>query len=154
VSAVRKNPRTPPSDLALLQREVNLLFERLGEAERAERPESTAWVPSADVYECGGSLKVVVEVPGLAPESLRVACKDRDLVIEGERRERRPTASSVAFVCMERHQGRFKRVIPIDIAVDLQKAEARLCGGLLIVTLPRLRDRRGRETLIPVRREE
>jgi HSP20 family protein len=154
VSVVRKALRTSLSELALLQREVNQLFERLHEAERVERPESAAWLPSADVYECGGSLKIVMEVPGLAPESLRVACKDHDLVISGERRERRPAAGTAAFVCMERHQGRFKRAIPIDIAVDLQKAEARLSGGLLIVTLPRLKDRRGRETVIPLRREE
>ncbi len=154
MSVVRKSLRTPLSELALLQREVNQLFERLGEAERAERPESAAWLPSADVYECNGSLKIVLEVPGFGPESLRVTCRDRELVVAGERRERRPAAGTAAFVCMERHQGRFKRVIPIDIAVDFQKAEARLGGGLLVVTLPRLKDRRGRETVIPLRREE
>jgi HSP20 family protein len=153
VSVVRKHLRTPLSELALLQREVNQLFERLSEAERAERPEGVSWMPSADVYECGGALKIVLEVPGFAPESLRVTCRDRELLVVGDRRERRP-AGAAAFVCMERHQGRFRRAIPIDIAVDLTKAEARVAGGLLIVTLPRLKDRRGRETVIPVRREE
>ena len=153
MSVVRKSLRTPLSELALLQREVNQLFERLGEAERADHPEGAAWLPSADVYECGGNVKVVVEVAGFPADSLRVTCRDRELVVTGERREGRP-AGSAAFVCMERHQGRFKRVISIDIPVDLQKAEARLSGGLLIVTLPRLKDRRGRETVIPLRREE
>jgi HSP20 family protein len=154
VAVIKRSARTPLSELALLQREVNQLFERLAEAERAERPDSAAWLPSADVYECGGNLKVVVEVPGLVPDSLKLTCKDHELVVTGERRERKPAGGTAAFVCMERPQGRFKRAIPIDIAVEVQRAEACLSGGLLIVTLPRLKDRRGREAVIPVRREE
>lgn len=87
MAVIRRSARTALSELALLQREVNQLFERLAEAERAERPDSAAWLPSADVYESGGNLKVVVEVPGLVPESLKLACKDHELVIVGERRE-------------------------------------------------------------------
>ncbi len=154
MALIRRSARTPLSELALLQREVNQLFERLAEAERAERSDAAGWQPSADAYECGGNLKIVVEVPGLVPESLKLVCRDRELVIVGERREKKPAGRAAAFVCMERPQGRFKRVIPIDIAVEVQKAEARLLGGLLIVTLPRVKDRRGRETVIPVRREE
>lgn len=148
-------PRTPLSELALLQREVNQLFERLAEAERAERPVSAAgWQPSADVYECAGNLVVVVEAPGLSSEALRITCKDQSLVVSGERRERRPNGGAAAFLCMERPQGRFKRVIPLDIAVDLREARAELQAGLLTITLPRVKDRRGREVVIPVERKE
>jgi HSP20 family molecular chaperone IbpA len=55
---------------------------------------------------------------------------------------------------MERGQGRFRRAIPIDIPVDVAGAEAQLSGGLLTVTLPRLKERRGQDTEIPVKREE
>ncbi len=148
-------PRTPLSELLLLQREVNQLFERLAEAERAERPVSAAgWQPSADVYECSGNLVVIVECPGIAPDALRISCRDQTLVISGERRERRPAAGAAAFLCMERPQGRFRRVIPLDLAVDLREARASLEGGLLTITLPRVKDRRGREVVIPVEREK
>lgn len=151
----RKMPRTPLSELALLQREVNQLFERLAEAERAERPlGASGWQPSADVYESAGSLVVVVEAPGLSGDALHVGCRDQSLVVTGERRERRPAAGAAAFLCMERPQGRFKRVIPLDIAVDLREARATLHNGLLTVTLPRVKDRRGREVVIPVERKE
>jgi HSP20 family protein len=147
-------PRTPLSELTLLQREVNQLFERLADAERAERPAAaTGWQPSADVYESGGNVVVVLEVPGLAPEALRVGCRDQSLVVTGERRERRPGPAS-AFLCMERPQGRFRRVIPLDVAVDLREARATLGHGLLTVSLPRVKDRRGREVVIPVERNE
>ena len=55
---------------------------------------------------------------------------------------------------MERPQGRFTRIILIDVAVDIQLAEAHVAGGVLTVTIPRLKDRSGREIVIPVRREE
>ncbi len=150
----RRLPRTPLSELALLQREVNQLFERLAEAERAERPATaTGWQPSADVYECSGNLVVVIEVPGMPVDQVRVSCQEQSLVVTGERKERKPAAGATAFLCMERPQGRFKRTIPLDIAVDLREARAALEDGLLVITLPRVKDRRGREVVIPVERK-
>ena len=146
--------RTPLSDLVLLQREVNQLFERLAGLDRAGRAPAGEWVPAVDVYECNGKLTIVMEVPSFTAEGLHVAIKDRSLVVSGERREKRPTGGVAAFLCMERPQGRFTRTIPMDMALDVQQSEARLSGGVLTVTIPRLKDRRGRERVIPVRVEE
>jgi len=146
--------RTALSDLVLLQREVNQLFERLAGLDRAGRAPAGEWVPSVDVYECNGKLTIVVEVPGFSADQLRVSIKDRSLAVSGERREKRPTGGIAAFLCMERPQGRFTRTIPMDMALDVQQSEARLSGGVLTVTIPRLKDRRGRERVIPVRVEE
>jgi len=154
MSVIRKPMRSMPLDLALLQREMNQLLERLADFDRAEQADEADWVPPVDIYECRGRLTVVVEVPGLAPDSLRVVVKDRRLVITGERRERRPPAGQASFLCMERPQGRFTRALGLDVPVDVQDAEARVAAGVLTVTLPRLKDRRGRETVIPVEREE
>jgi HSP20 family protein len=148
----RPTPTTIP-DLGLLQREIGELIERLSVLERSEPPASGDWCPSTDVYETRGSVFVVVEVPGLAPDALKVVVKDRSLHVSGERRERRPSGPA-AFLCVERPQGRFTRKIPLDVAVDLAKAEASLAGGLLTISVPRVKDRRGREIPIPVRRAE
>jgi HSP20 family protein len=94
----------------------------------------------------------VIDVPGLGPESLRLVFRERELVLAGERRPRR-TGSGVTFLCLERPHGRFERRVPLDAPVDVARARATLRGGLLSVTLPRLRERRGRETVIPVERE-
>ncbi len=155
MSVMRKPMRAPLSELALLQREINQLFERLSGFERSDAA-AGEWSPSLDAYECHGALVIVAEVPGLAPESLRVSCRDHVLVISGERRERRPPAGAAAFLCIERPQGRFSRKIPLDLAVDLRLAEARLEGGLLTITLPRGRHPReegeGRMRRFPQRR--
>ena len=138
----------------LLQQEMNRLFERLAALGRPERTAGGEWMPSVDVYECDGCLRVVVEVPGLQPESLRVTYREGELTISGERRDRAPAAESTGFLCMERPHGRFSRTLALDVSLDVRQAEARLAGGVLTVVMPRVKDRRGRETVIDVVREQ
>jgi HSP20 family protein len=153
MTVIRRPPRTAHLDLALLRREVHQLLERLADLDRSEPPSNGEWTPSVDVFESHGKLTIVAEVPGLTAEGLRVMFRDRHLVIAGERKERQP-AGSASFLCMERPQGRFTRMVTLDVPVDVRSAEARLSGGLLTVTIPRLKDRRGRATVIVVQRED
>jgi len=148
----RRAARPPVSALALLQQEVNDLFLRLSALDRTERLPGNEWSPVADVFESKDRLVVVVEVPGLPPESLHVAHREGELVLSGERRARR-VGPGASFLCLERPHGRFERRIPIDLPVDVARARATLARGLLAVSLPRLRERRGRETVIPIERE-
>jgi|SRR5687767_8260400 HSP20 family protein len=150
---VRKPARGVHAELALLQRELNDLVGRLVDTEAPARQHVGEWLPAVDVFDCRGKLTIVVEAPGLAPESLRVACRGGKLVISGERRDIRPPGGA-GFLCMERPRGRFTRVIDLDLAVDLAGAEAKLRDGLLVIAIPRLKDRRGRETVIPVEAEQ
>jgi HSP20 family protein len=149
----RRSTRPPVSSLALLQQEVNELFQRLALVDRAEPLPSSEWCPPVDVYEARERLVIVSEVPGLSPESLRVVFRERTLVLSGERRARR-AGPGTSFLCLERPHGRFERTIPLDVPIDAAHARATLQGGLLTVTVPRLRERRGRETVVPIEREQ
>ena len=153
MSSFRRLIAEPMTDLALLQREINQLFERLAGYDRGAAQPSVEWTPPVDMFECKGNLIVVVEVPGMLSESLKLVAREGMLVVAGERRDKRPQGL-VAFHCMERPIGRFMREIAVDRALDVRKAEARLEKGLLTITIPRLKDRRGRETVIPVERVE
>ena len=148
----RRPPRPPISALALLQQEMGELVHRLSVLDRADRLPGSEWSPAVDVFEARERLVVVIEVPGLAAESLRVVFRERELVLSGERRVRR-TGSACSFLCLERPHGRFERAIPVEVPVDVARAKATLRAGLLTVFLPRLRERRGRETVVPIERE-
>src|SRR5512139_3454645 len=117
----RRVQRPPISALALLQQEMGEIVHRLSVLDRADRLPGSEWSPAVDVFEARDRLVVVIEVPGLAEDSLRVAFRERAILLEA----------------------------PVDVA----KARATLRGGLLTVTLPRLRERRGRETVVPIERE-
>jgi HSP20 family protein len=149
----RRTVRAAPDEVALLREEVARLFERLGGFEQPPRGPSAEWSPSVDVFEVGTMLRVVVEVPGLAPDAVRVTYRDGHLTITGERRERRP-GGAVGFLCMERPHGRFRRSLFLDLPLDVRGAEAHLGNGLLEVFIPRLKERRGRETEIPIKQEK
>ena len=148
-----RTARPPMSAMALLQQEVNELFQRLSILDRADRLPGSEWSPPVDVFEQRDRLVVIAEVPGLAPESLKVAFRERALVVSGERRTPRVGAGA-SFHCLERPHGKFERSIPLDVPVDVGSARAVLTGGVLTVTLPRLRERRGRETVIAIEREQ
>ena len=68
---------------------------------------------------------VTIEVPGLPAESLKVAFRGHNLVLSGERRTAR-TGAGVSFQCLERASGRFERVFPLDLPVDIAQAKATL----------------------------
>jgi HSP20 family protein len=146
----RRTGRPQMSAIAILQQEVNELFGRLSAIDDADRVPPGEWCPAADVYESKDGLVMVLEVPGLLPESMRVTIRNRSVVVSGERRPRHPAGT---FLCLERPHGRFERAIKIDAPVDAARARAVLADGLLTVTLPARRERRGLEIPIPIERE-
>ena len=145
--------RHPTAELAFLQREVEQIFARLSSVDQSEHVAAGEWSPAIDVFEVKDHLTVVAEVPGLAPDSLSVVCRNRQLVISGEQRAECVAENVDGFLCMERPHGRFSRSIPLPSAVDVPNAEARLSQGLLTITIPRLKERRSREIVIPIQRE-
>jgi HSP20 family protein len=140
-------------ELTFLQKEVEQIFARFGAFDRDERIGTSEWSPPVDVFESKDNLTIVVEVPGMAPGSLSVVCKNRKIVVTGERRHENPADDVAGFLCLERPHGRFARAIPLTQAVDVAHAEARLGQGLLTISIPRLKERRSREVVIPIRRE-
>lgn len=151
--SVSNRARDPLGELTLLQREVGLLFERLMELQGGDQPPGGDWVPPVDVYESEGCVVVVVEVPGLPAESLRVVFHEGQVAISGKREERRRAGTVAGFLCMERPHGSFRRRIPVEGALDFDSARARLARGILTVTLPRLEERRKKEIVISIQSE-
>jgi HSP20 family protein len=149
VPTTRKSATPALSELLLLQREINDLVARMGGAATGSVPAGD-WSPQADVFDRGDLLVIAIEVPGLAPDQVRVVSSSGHLIVSGERRQ--PRVGRATFHCLERPSGRFSRSVSFDGPVDLGRAEAVLARGVLTVTIPRLPERRGREVEIRVRR--
>jgi HSP20 family protein len=79
------------------------------------------------------ALRVVVELPGIDPASIKVVVADRMLVVAGERR--RPPISG-RYQQLEIEYGTFQRRIQLDEPVDPAAASARYEQGMLTVDLP------------------
>jgi HSP20 family protein len=110
-------------------------------------------VPALDVFETPGSVEVIVDLPGVPAESIRVAWSRGVLVIAGQKTPGGCEHHHAAFHLAERGFGRFARVLRLAGALDAGRAHATLTAGELHVVLPRIEERRGREIPIPVRVE-
>jgi HSP20 family protein len=105
-----------------------------------------------DLYEEAEAFLVSIEVPGVPREELRLSVVAGSLVVEGRKREEAvpKRKGRVAFECAERAYGPFRRVVELPGAADAGRIVARLAEGLLTVTLPKIRERRGRKREVPI----
>jgi HSP20 family protein len=98
--------------------------------------------PPIDVRETDESLEVVLDLPGVALQAVRVIARGQMLLVAGEKRPRRGRGDS-SFHLVERDFGRFARAVRLPVACDTARASARLADGELRITLPRVKERRG-----------
>jgi HSP20 family molecular chaperone IbpA len=96
-------------------------------------------------------LHVVVELPGIDPESVEVAATGRTLTISGTRE--RPKVAGARYQTMEIEYGAFQRRIELGEEIDSTSATATYERGLLKVVLPvAARESDRPPTPIPVQR--
>jgi HSP20 family protein len=93
-----------------------------------------AWIPDIDVTRRDDKIVVSVDLPGLAPDDVRVMVEDDAIIIEGERRYENVREEGDVWQA-ERTYGRFRRVIPLPEGAQPESAEARFENGVLEVAV-------------------
>ncbi len=132
--------------------EVARLFEHLEQTTGAARLQAAGHcTPTLDVRETTEALEVVLDLPGVAADHVRILLKQNVLVMVGLK----PTPYAAdrngsTFHVVERGFGRFARAVRLDGAFDGGRARALFRAGELRVIVPRIDDRRGREILVPI----
>ena len=121
-----------PRDIDRLQREIAELFSDLWQVPRYAGVRRY-FRPAVDVYRRDTELRIVVELPGVAPESVELVAGARQLVLAGER-ERPKTPGS--YEQMEIEYGRFERTVSLPADVDANAAGAEYEHGILTIVLP------------------
>jgi HSP20 family protein len=134
-----------------LSREVRRLFEDIAR----HRPERRAYVsgecsPTLDVLETEHTVEIVVDLPGIGADSLRIMLKGGVVLVVGEKDRAEPSRTPRSYHLVERDFGRFARAVHIHVAVDASRARATLTHGELRIALPKIAERRGSEILLPI----
>jgi HSP20 family protein len=137
-----------PFDVGDFVDEVRSVFLELG---RAFDFESSAGEssPSIDIVETHDAVEVIVDLPGVPLEAVRVMAKGDALLVVGEKAPGRLRTDST-FHLVERSFGRFARTVRLAAPCETERARATLIDGELRIWLPKIGDRRGRTILIPV----
>ena len=105
--------------------------------------------PPLDVLETASALEIVVDVPGVDPDSIRIAVRRDTLLVVGAKLAPKSDPRG-RFHLAERSYGRFARALRISAAVDPRRARATASAGELRIVLPHVEDRRGTMLMIPV----
>ena len=138
-----------PADLAQdVQRLLDDLVKRRPDRRHVVAGEC---MPVVDVFETEKTVEIVLDLPGIAADAIRILFKAGVLLIVGEKErpdltKRGPTS----FHLVERDFGRFARAVRINAAVDASRARATLVNGELRIAVPKIVERRGREILVPI----
>jgi HSP20 family protein len=100
---------------------------------------SATWAPPIEAFEKDGQFVVRADLPGLAPEDVRIDATDDSITIEGERRSETEGEEGGVYRS-ERAYGRFSRTIPLPEGAKLDEAHARFENGVLEISLPVARE--------------
>ncbi len=140
------------SEVRDLTDEVGRLFDELDRvAGGPRRMPAGHCTPALDVQETTDALEVVVDLPGVSADRVRVMLKNGVLVVAGEKTSPYPGGRGDAtFHLVERGFGRFARAVRLTGAFDGGRARAVLQGGELRVVVPKIEERRGQEILVPI----
>jgi HSP20 family protein len=142
-------------ELERLRDGVGRLYAALQEASEAEVPVAGAsWAPPVDLCETTDEVIVRVELPGVLASQMKIGLTNTHLRICGEKKKRATRNRIISHLCSERSYGHFSRVVPLRWTINVTAATAELKGGVLIVRLPKRKDRRGAEFKIQIKENE
>jgi len=96
-----------------------------------------AWTPRLDVNETDKDIFVDVELPGIEKKDVKVELKDNVLTISGERNQEKKSENQECCR-VERHYGKFERVISLPESVDSGKISAEFKNGILGLKIPKV----------------
>jgi HSP20 family protein len=115
--------------------------------------DDTAYKPLSDVHETPEEVVIRMELPGVSKGDVEVRVAGQRIEVAGEKRPD-AAAGDASYLCLERSFGRFHRAFDVSGAVNLARMTAVLKGGVLILFLPKVPERRGQERRIPIATEE
>ena len=130
------------TELERLRGRVGRLFVALQEASEMVAGETGAWLPPVDLCESEACITVSIELPGVRAEQVEVSLTNARLRVTGRKRKGAPRGV-ISHLCSERSFGQFARTLPLRWPIRTGEATAEMKDGVLIVRLPKLKDRRG-----------
>ncbi len=95
----------------------------------------SAWRPALDLHEMPDAYLVEIDLPGVAPEAVRVLVSERELTVTGQRSPA-PSADILLQRC-ERRCGSFQRTLSFGQAIEPTLARAESRNGVCRIFLPK-----------------
>ena len=140
------------NDLSRLHDEIDAMFDNFFAASFFEREPfqmKSDFLPSLDVTSDDKAYAMKVELPGVAPEAVKLEVNDGVLTISGEKKEE--TKDEQTKEVRECSYGSFSRSMPLPEDADAEHITATSKNGILTVSIPRKAPDQSRVRKIEVR---
>lgn len=141
-----KVQRTHPTENLTSVRLVGADHWLADRSQQRERPDAAAFSPPANIFIGDEEMAVMVDLPGVDRESLRVKVEGRKLTIDGRRRVGPWQKARLRHI--EWPYGDFSRTFLLPEDVDPTRISAELNEGILLLRVPK------RHRRIPIRAVE
>lgn len=114
--------------------------------EQETREEATIpariFVPDADIYESEDALTVILEMPGVAKDNVKVGVEDGVLKVEGQLNLSKYQGLRPLYT--EYNIGHYARSFHLSSKIDQNKIAASMRDGVLSLTLPKVEEAKPR----------
>ncbi len=107
----------------------------LGELNNSFAQVSAPWAPAVDIVEDAEAFRLVAELPGIAPENVKITFEQQVLTIAGEKAVVEQTDAKTHR--RERAWGAFRRSFTLPEGVDAERIGAAYANGVLTITVPK-----------------
>ena len=101
---------------------------------RSDAQQTPSPQPATDLYQTSSEWIIVVDLPGISKQDIKLTCVRNALSLKGEARLIFPEAQ---IIHNERLNGEFERTINLPESVEGKKPVATFRDGLLIIRIPR-----------------
>jgi len=108
------------------------------------------WIPQADVFEGKEEIRILIDLPGLAPGRVEVSLTGNQLKVAGEK-PALETSEGFRPMQTERRAGSFSRTFILHVMVDPDRVSASLKDGMLDIHLPKRPESVEREIKVEVK---
>jgi HSP20 family protein len=128
---------------------MNRLFNNFFDTPTGAASPSRRWIPAMDLAETQDAYVLRADLPGLAPEDVKIELENRVLTLSGERKAEQRSEES-GWMRVERSFGAFRRSLTVPAGVDAAAITAAFDNGVLTVTVPKPEQAKPRRVEIAV----
>lgn len=119
------------NQLNKLGKDIRHFVERLVPLETGE----TDFSPDCDIIESSSGFKIVMDLPGMNKDQIKITLKERVLTVSGERELYLDKDEKLKRE--ERKQGVFSRAYAVPVEAGTSEVKASFKDGVLTVTVPK-----------------
>ncbi len=131
-----RRPMAPLSDLRRINNLIDATFNGWPFISEPSETVTSAWIPPTDIFEDADGVKIIVELPGLRPEDVKLTMENHTLTLRGEKKQVAEEKTTRVHR-YERSYGSFERSFTLPNSADVDRIGAKFEHGVLTVTLPK-----------------